>query len=98
MFLRLNHLSQDHSRATTQQHHQQQRYTRTDSDFVGDIPSGDGEWIRFNITHMITEWMAQQPVHHKSTSDAHSDIVQEVVIKTLGEFYLVEFIIHSGLL
>lgn len=68
-----------------QQHQQHQRYTRTDSDFVGDIPEGDGKWIRFNITHMITEWMEQQQMYHKTSNSASTDIVQEVVIKTLGK-------------
>ncbi|XP_031634913.1 uncharacterized protein LOC116348153 [Contarinia nasturtii] len=64
-----------------QQQQQQQRYTRIDSNFVGEIPKGAGEWIQFNITLMVSEWIQQQK--HQSVNTQSADIVQEVVIKTL---------------
>ncbi|XP_055312602.1 uncharacterized protein LOC129574537 [Sitodiplosis mosellana] len=67
--------------AQQQQQQQQQRYTRIDSNFVGEIPKGAGEWIQFNITLMVSEWIQQQK--HQSVNTQSADIVQEVVIKTL---------------
>lgn len=72
----------------TSQQHQQPRYTRTDSNFVGEIPKDAGEWIKFNITQMVSEWIEQQQKQHQSIKSPQTDIVQEVVIKTLGKLQL----------
>lgn len=68
---------QDHQ--IPQQQQQQQRYTRTDSNYIGGIPKGMGDWIQFNITLMVNNWMQQQ--RHQSF-DSSLEIVQEVVVKT----------------
>lgn len=47
-----------------------QRYTRTDSDYVGAIPKGQGRTIRFNVTDMVLDWLR------------HGNSSQEMVIKT----------------
>lgn len=47
-----------------------QRYTRTDSDYVGPIPKGQGRTIRFNVTDMVLDWLR------------HGNSSQELVIKT----------------
>lgn len=56
-----------------------QKYTRTDSNYTGEIPKGLGEWKQFNITLMVNDWIRQQ--RHQSF-DSDLEIVQEVVVKT----------------
>lgn len=56
-----------------------QKYTRTDSNYIGEIPKGVGEWKQFNITLMVNDWTQQQ---RHQPYDSNVDIVQEIVIKT----------------
>lgn len=35
---------------------------RTYSNYVGEIPKGVGQWIRFNITKMFSDWL--QTIEH----------------------------------
>lgn len=87
MIFFFNYIKSQSQSQSTQQHTQQsQRYTRTDSNFIGEIPKRDGNWIKFNITLMVNEWLQQQQRHQsidEKSSAATTDVVQEVVIKTL---------------
>lgn len=47
-----------------------QRYTRTDSDYKGAIPKGDGFDVQFNVTDMVLDWIKNPQAQ------------QEIVIKT----------------
>lgn len=48
-----------------------QRYTKADSDYVGQLPKGAGQVIRFNITNLVIDWIR-----------AGNGSLQEIVIKT----------------
>ncbi|KAJ6630925.1 Growth/differentiation factor 8 [Pseudolycoriella hygida] len=51
-----------------------QLYTRTDSDYRGPIPKGDGFDVQFNVTDMVIEWIK------------HPLVPQEIVIKTTKQW------------
>lgn len=51
-----------------------QRYTRTDSDYKGPIPKGEGFDIQFNVTEMVIDWIK------------HPLAPQEIVIKTTKQW------------
>lgn len=51
-----------------------QRYTRTDSDYKGAIPKGDGFDVQFNVTEMVIDWIK------------HPLAPQEIVIKTTKQW------------
>lgn len=38
---------------------------RTYSNYVGEIPKGYGQWIRFNITNMFDDWLTQMQYKRK---------------------------------
>lgn len=38
---------------------------RTYSNYVGEIPKGYGQWIRFNITNMFDDWLTQMQSKRK---------------------------------
>lgn len=71
---------QQHQQSPQQSQQQShQKYTRTDSNYIGEIPKGVGEWKQFNITLMVNDWTQQQ---RHQPYDSNVDIVQEIVIKT----------------
>lgn len=51
-----------------------QRYTRTDSDYKGAIPKGDGFDVQFSVTDMVLEWIK------------NPQTPQEIVIKTTKQW------------
>lgn len=81
-FVHRNPTQQQQQQSKSQQqpqHTSHQKYTRTDSNYIGEIPKGMGEWKQFNITLMVNDWIQQQ--RHQSF-DSNLEIVQEVVAKT----------------
>ncbi|KAG4070249.1 hypothetical protein HA402_009812 [Bradysia odoriphaga] len=51
-----------------------QRYTRTDSDYRGPVPKGDGFDVQFNVTDMVIDWIK------------NPQTPQEIVIKTTKQW------------
>ena len=60
---------------------QEQRFTRTESTHTGKIPDGKGEWIQFNVTDMVRDWISQH--QQLAMEGITSDVMQEVVVKSL---------------
>lgn len=91
-FIHRNPIQQSQSSSQQQQLHQQQshqKYTRTDSNYIGEIPKGKGEWKQFNITLMVNDWIQQQ---RQQVYDSNMDIVQEIFVKT-AEPWMRQFLV-----
>lgn len=93
-FVHRNPMQQQQTKSQSQtQQTSHQKFTRTDSNYTGEIPKGMGEWKQFNITLMVNDWIRQQ--RHQSL-DSNLEIVQEVVVKTAEPWMRQLLVLDTG--